>query len=615
MAQQWIAAIVLACCATNIHAQLNLPVRNIGGIDYYYRIVQKKETIYGISKELGISKDDIIKYNPSVASGLKKDQVLYFPVSAYQKQSLPVRPSEHKHAVKSGETLYGIAKMYGLSVSELLQANPMARTGLKADTMLIIPIENGDSGAVPYTVKPGDTLYRISVNFNVDLKDLLEINPGVSPDNFQAGMTILIPPVSKQDKATSRPETVFIHDKVEKGDSFESISEEYGVSEEQLREANPNVNELKRGATVAVPLSNSTPADSIENANQIYDETSGRKTSDCVNISILLPFESESKVKSKQALFYRDFYRGVLLALNEQHKNERVNLSVYDINAATISTVLQKKDIAESHVIFAPSESALLKQAADFGQKNGINVVNAFSVNDDMCYDNNRIFLVNTPSSYMYTSVRDYIDQTFHNYEIVFLKEEGVDDKPLVEYLNLSNIPHRTVSMSEISGFVCQHPTLFIPTSSSKASLKKIKTLADELSANPINDDKFDFFGYPEWTLYNEYENFLHSNNVTIFSRYSLDESKKIAAKYQYWFGEKPINSIPSMYELGYDVANYFIEAIISNGNDFNKPTIESDGLEVSIKMTRTSNWGGFVNTASYIYKYDSTGRKKIIIR
>jgi LysM repeat protein len=59
---------------------------------------------------LNIPKEDIVKYNPSVATGLKKDQVLYFPVDAYVKRQAVVRPKEHKHTVKNGETLYGIAK-------------------------------------------------------------------------------------------------------------------------------------------------------------------------------------------------------------------------------------------------------------------------------------------------------------------------------------------------------------------------------------------------------------------------------------------------------------------------------------------------------------------------
>ena len=74
---------------------------------------------------------------------------------------------------------------------------------------MTIPVGNDKQEAVPYTVKPGDTLYRLSVNFNVDLKDLLEMNPGVSPENFQVGMTVLIPPSNNANKENDKPETVY----------------------------------------------------------------------------------------------------------------------------------------------------------------------------------------------------------------------------------------------------------------------------------------------------------------------------------------------------------------------------------------------------------------------
>lgn len=42
------------------------------------------------------------------------------------------------------------------------------------------------------------------------------MNPGVSPENFQVGMTVLIPPSNNANKENDKPETVFVHDKVEK---------------------------------------------------------------------------------------------------------------------------------------------------------------------------------------------------------------------------------------------------------------------------------------------------------------------------------------------------------------------------------------------------------------
>ncbi len=604
---KFVTAVGISIAPAFAMAQLQLPTRNIGGTQYYYRSVAKKETIYGISKELGISKEDIIKYNPSVANGLQAGQTLYFPVADFGGNVKAIaRPSTHKHLVKSGETIYGIAKMYGLSVSELLDANPNARNGLKADTELTIPID-ASGEATPYVVKAGDTLYRLSVNFNVSLTDILEINPGVSPDNFKAGMTILIPASTGNNQTTAEPSTVFVHDKVEKGESFESISEEYGVPVERVKEANPNVEKLKKGSMVTVPITNSTVAENVVTAPVETPKI------DCVNIAILLPFESRLSSKSNQAIFYQEFYRGALLAIYD-NKSRKVNLSVYDINATNLSDVLGKADVKKSQIIFAPSEEELLKPIIEFGEANKINVANAFSLNDDSFYENSQFLLMNTPSPYMYSAVRKYIEGKFADYDIVFLTDDSSEEKPLIQQLKQCSLPQFNINVDN-ADFVCSQKTLFVPTSSSRTSMKKVKAFVDAVNAEPKNDGQFAVFGYPEWSLYNEYENFLKSNNVYIFSRYRLEKDKALASRYAYWYDEQPANTVPRMYEIGYDVTNYFIDAIYKTNNDFTKALPQSDGHEIGINLMRASNWCGFVNTSTFIYQYTSAGLKTEIVK
>ncbi len=604
---KFVTAVGISIAPAFAMAQLQLPTRNIGGTQYYYRSVAKKETIYGISKELGISKEDIIKYNPSVANGLQAGQTLYFPVADFGGNAKAIaRPSTHKHLVKSGETIYGIAKMYELSVSELLNANPNARNGLKADTELTIPID-ASGEATPYVVKAGDTLYRLSVNFNVSLTDILEINPGVSPDNFKAGMTILIPASTGNNQTTAEPSTVFVHDKVEKGESFESISEEYGVPVERVKEANPNVEKLKKGSMVTVPITNSTVAENVVTAPVETPKI------DCVNIAILLPFESRLSSKSNQAIFYQEFYRGALLAIYD-NKSRKVNLSVYDINATNLSDVLGKADVKKSQIIFAPSEEELLKPIIEFGEANKINVANAFSLNDDSFYENSQFLLMNTPSPYMYSAVCKYIEGKFADYDIVFLTDDSSEEKPLIQQLKQCSLPQFNINVDN-ADFVCSQKTLFVPTSSSRTSMKKVKAFVDAVNAEPKNDGQFAVFGYPEWSLYNEYENFLKSNNVYIFSRYRLEKDKALASRYAYWYDEQPANTVPRMYEIGYDVTNYFIDAIYKTNNDFTKALPQSEGHEIGISLMRASNWCGFVNTSTFIYQYTSAGLKTEIVK
>jgi LysM repeat protein len=117
--------------------------------------VDPKETLFSISRKYGASVDDIKKYNPGAAAGLKVGQVIKIPSKAVASKAVdtPVKvqttptkvntaaanPKTHKVAAK--ETLYSISKKYGVSVDELKKANPGIESGLKLGQSLNIPLK------------------------------------------------------------------------------------------------------------------------------------------------------------------------------------------------------------------------------------------------------------------------------------------------------------------------------------------------------------------------------------------------------------------------------------------------------------------------------------------
>lgn len=62
---------------------LDLPVKRIKGKQYYYHKVKKGESIYGLSKHLGLSIEEILASNPEAADGISKGDILIFPVDEY----------------------------------------------------------------------------------------------------------------------------------------------------------------------------------------------------------------------------------------------------------------------------------------------------------------------------------------------------------------------------------------------------------------------------------------------------------------------------------------------------------------------------------------------------
>src|SRR5512136_1656644 len=88
------------------------------------------------------------------------------------------------HRVKKNETLYSLAKKYHVSLTELKSANNLVNNHVKVGDTLIIPShsatsgtdENGQSAAVTYKVRKGDTLKRISKKTGVTVGELKRLN-------------------------------------------------------------------------------------------------------------------------------------------------------------------------------------------------------------------------------------------------------------------------------------------------------------------------------------------------------------------------------------------------------------------------------------------------------
>lgn len=90
-----------------------------------------------------------------------------------------------KHIVSKGETLYGLSKQYGVTVDEILSINPSLAEGLKVGAEIKIP--GPDSGDKPVVIK-NETKEDIKVEEEVDLSDIKPITKGNGVDyvaNFQ----------------------------------------------------------------------------------------------------------------------------------------------------------------------------------------------------------------------------------------------------------------------------------------------------------------------------------------------------------------------------------------------------------------------------------------------
>ncbi len=102
------------------------------------------------------------------------------------------------HKVAAGDTLYKIARRYGVDYGRLMALNGITNPyQLKTGMEICIPptlAPGGKNCAGFYIIGEGDTLYSISRRFGVSLDDLMAANSDIDPYNMHIGMKLCIPP-------------------------------------------------------------------------------------------------------------------------------------------------------------------------------------------------------------------------------------------------------------------------------------------------------------------------------------------------------------------------------------------------------------------------------------
>lgn len=104
--------------------------------------------------------------------------------------------------IAEGDTYYNIAQRLNIDVNDLVTVNPTANpANLRPGQRLCLPFRESivppeippcPSG-VFWVIEPGDTLYLISLATGFSIDEILAVNPSLSPDNLQPRTNICLP--------------------------------------------------------------------------------------------------------------------------------------------------------------------------------------------------------------------------------------------------------------------------------------------------------------------------------------------------------------------------------------------------------------------------------------
>ncbi len=163
-------------------------VANYKGIPYISKsddiyVVQKGDTLWGISKKYGISVNDLKELNNLSTNVLKIGQSLKVKTNLKPDS----QQSINTYTVQKGDNLYSIANKYNTSVDKLKELNNLSTNIIQIGQVLKIP-----SNYKEYTIKKGDTLWKLAQENNTTVSTLNQIN-NLKSTTLQIGQKILIP--------------------------------------------------------------------------------------------------------------------------------------------------------------------------------------------------------------------------------------------------------------------------------------------------------------------------------------------------------------------------------------------------------------------------------------
>ena len=225
------------------------------------------------------------------------------------------------HKVEKGETITQIAQKYKVTPQDIYQLNPDAQSGLKPNSVLLIPKSSvkktvvapakTNSQAKTHLVIAKETLFGIEKKYGVSDEALKKANPFLEKDGLQIGQTLVIPSnaATKSSNATIKPsntnvkpsivkkETVFYHEVLAKETKY-SIAKKYGITIAELEKKNPEViSNLPIGYKLIIK-GNDPKAEKIVAVIEPKKETEKPNPAKAAPISYL-----NYEVKSKETLY------------------------------------------------------------------------------------------------------------------------------------------------------------------------------------------------------------------------------------------------------------------------------------------------------------------------
>lgn len=604
-----------------------MPAVRVDSVLYWVHQVNPGETLYSISRKYGVTVGDIVNANPDLLDQIAAGASLRIPIPEEKYRAIHdvAQRAFSLHIVQAGETLYGLARRYGVDVQVLRDYNRLSSDQLKEHAVLRIPSKSTAAqmqrdDCFVHVVQEGESYYGIARRYGIGLEQLMARNALATEAPLAVGQRLCIP--------GCRPHTL------QPGETLYSIARQYGMTVEDIYRSNQEYRTmpLVPGGVLCIPTAVLRPGamDTVEAGTPVestiqplldndYQEPSYSPECDgaqpfpktqVLRCALILPLSRSSSSSEHQpdlelvgdtlqrpgnqfSSLYLDFYRGTLLALESfKLAGYSVELTVFDTKSDPLEAIrlASGDDLRDMDLIVGPVYPKEIAPIAAYAAQHRINMVSPLAEADRALASNPFLFQAHPSFSSQLHTYAHSIRWPRHG-KLLLVREQNARD------VDMSNELQRLIEQrlaTESSGQQVDFRTvMFQPNEGADkvgSTLSAIFQSDDSVTVVVASHNqpfvstvlgqlnRLRILGYNAMTIYGMQKwmkmptldySYLIALGVKLFAPFYVDYNDRnvcyFVQNYRRFFYTEPTQFAFQ----AYDVFNYFLRAIYRYGLDF----------------------------------------------
>ncbi|WP_300751060.1 LysM peptidoglycan-binding domain-containing protein [uncultured Alistipes sp.] len=514
------------------------------------------------------------------------------------------------HTVKQGDTLYSLARLYGVAEQTLLDHNPTLADVIKIDQNIKIPLPQPQPQPekpltakeekklrrkyLLHTIEAHETLFAISRRYGISVETLMKDNKDLDPAHLTIGSTLLVrkKEVGKTSNAENLAELERYKERlnsvtaadscryyvVRPGDTIYSLAQANGISEQELSALNDGLTPqtLKAGALIKLPAAAyaatpAQPADTVQVAERIGEITPLAPDS-ALDISLLLPATTNGRPNSS----YTEFYQGFLLGLEDLRNDGRsVRLEVFDTShdRQKVDRIVEDPAFLRSRLIVGPVYEDELPPVLACAEQKGIPVVSPLATIEHT--HSALLFQMAPDPDEKYAKLRPLLNSGRRVVLIYGKKNDAAFEEAVKAMIpSVGYGTYRYEAGSNMGDLLSSRDAaVFVVLASSETEVDTILAALASATSNIVarghSVPQYEVIGGSHWNRFDNIDrNLFFKNRVTLMSTYHARRDnagiRAFDKRYITAFG-----SMPTLFSYrGYDAAVLFGEAMFEDAEE-----------------------------------------------